>query len=225
MYIQHETLINERQPEIGGLAHTFGRLMFHLLGWRVTGVIPTIPKAVVVVGPHTTNFDGILLMLTRWVVRVELDWMVKIEWTRGPIGWLIRSLGGVGIDRSASFNAVEQAVNQFHQRDRWVLAIAPEGTRRKTDHWKTGFYWIAHGAGVPIVCGRVDYARRVVDVSPTLITTTGDLDADMALIFAQYEGVTARHPERISDRRVRPNQNDPVRRKPEDLSDHGATMS
>jgi 1-acyl-sn-glycerol-3-phosphate acyltransferase len=123
------------------------------------------------------------------------------HWLLGPI---VKALGGVSIDRRASFNAVEQAVQKFKERDDIWLVVAPEGTRRKTDHWKTGFYWIAHDAGVPIMMATVDYESKVIHLIEPLLYPTGDLEADMEKIWAEYRIARGRHPERAGDMRLRP---------------------
>lgn len=193
-----------RKPEVNILLHLLGRFIFWVTGWRAIGHVPENPKMIIVAGPHTSNVDGAIMVFTSWVVRVRLKWMVKIELTRGPLGWLIKALGGVPVDRSASRNLVDQIVQEFAARDDILLAIAPEGTRRKSDHWKTGFYWMAVKAEVPIMLGKLDYKHRTIDLSAPLLHPTGDIDADMAWIWAEYEGVTARFPEKVNDMRLRP---------------------
>lgn len=192
-------------PEINIVLHWLGRIGLGLLGWRVIGTPPRVAKLVVIAAPHTSNMDGLLMVLASWVVRVRMRWMVKAEWTRYPIiGALVRGTGAMGIDRSGSFNTVEQAVNEFAAHDRMTVVVPPEGTRRKTNHWKTGFYWIAVGAGAPILCAKIDYAQKTLDISGDLFHPTGDIEADMPHLWAEYEGVTARHPEKVSDFKLRP---------------------
>lgn len=203
---QHTTLVVNRPREVNIILHFIGRFYFWLRGWKVTGEIPSDPKMIVVAGPHTANMDGILLILTSWVVRVRLYWITKVEVTRAPvIGWLARAAGGVGIDRSRSFNTVTQVAEEFESRERLLLAVAPEGTRKKLDHWKTGFYWMAHKTGVRILCGRLDYKLKVVDLAQP-ITTSGDIEEDMEKIFDLYRGVNALHPEKVNDMRLRRSQ-------------------
>jgi 1-acyl-sn-glycerol-3-phosphate acyltransferase len=203
---QHTTLVVNRPREVNIVLHLIGRFYFWLRGWRVTGEIPADPKMIVVAGPHTANMDGILLILTSWVVRVKLYWITKVEVTRAPVlGWLARAAGGVGIDRSRSFNTVTQVVEELERRERLLLAVAPEGTRKKLDHWKTGFYWMARKADARILCGRLDYKLKVVDLAEA-ITTTGDIESDMERIFDLYRDVNALHPEKVNDMRLRPSQ-------------------
>jgi 1-acyl-sn-glycerol-3-phosphate acyltransferase len=142
------------------------------------------------------------MLVTAYAFGLRPIFLVKHEWTKGVMGPLVRFFGGMGIDRRNSRNAVEGAVDLMNQAERIMFVISPEGTRRKTDHWKTGFYWIAHGANVPMVCGFLDYKHKRSGVGPVIIPT-GDIDADCALIFDFYRNITALHPEKASDMRLR----------------------
>ena len=190
--------------EVNVIPHLFARFYFLITGWKIIGPPPPEPKFVAIAAPHTTNYDGLLINLVGWYARRKLRYMIKIEWTRGPIGWVLRQLGAIGIDRSASFNTVEQVTQMFDQNEQLVVAIPPEGTRRKTNHWRTGFYWIAHKAGVPILPCTVDYAKKEVTINNPLFYTTGDIGADMEVLWDYYRDITARHPEKVSDFRLRP---------------------
>ena len=187
------------------ILHWIARIFFLVSGWRVKGTLPNERKLVAIGAPHTSNYDGLLMLMMSWLLYLRMDWMVKAElgehWLLGPIA---KALGGVSIDRRASFNAVEQAVQKFKERDDIWLVVAPEGTRRKTDHWKTGFYWIAHDAGVPIMMATVDYESKVIHLIEPLLYPTGDLEADMEKIWAEYRIARGRHPERAGDMRLRP---------------------
>ena len=178
-------------------------IVLTVLGWRIIGITPNEPKMVVVAGPHTANMDGFLLVMTAWYLRVKLQWMVKAEILRPPLGWLVRWGGGVPIDRSSRHNTVAQAVQAFAERDKFVLVVAPEGTRSRSDHWKTGFYWIAHEAQVPLYMARMDYGRKVVEIKDGLLHTTGDIEADMERIWDVYRPIVARFPEKVSEMRLR----------------------
>jgi 1-acyl-sn-glycerol-3-phosphate acyltransferase len=154
---------------------------------------------------HTSNLDSVLMVLTAWATRTRLEWIVKDDWVKPPvIGHIIRALGGVPIDRSRSMNTVKQMANKFQQRDKLVLVIAPEGTRRKTNYWKTGFYWIAYEAGVPILLGLMDYGTRTIRLDRPLLIPSGDIEADMAQIWDALSGIQARYPERVSNMALRP---------------------
>lgn len=198
---------SNRTPEIGAIRHRFARFYFWLAGWQVTGEIPSDKKVVVLAIYHTTNWDGWNMVMTSWVVKTPIRWMVKVEWTTNPfIGWLVRGTGGIGIDRKASHDTVEWAVEQYQKMDSLVLAIPPEGTRKKTSHWRTGFYWIAHQAGVPIKIALLDYSKKQVNFSVPNIITTGDIEADMDIIWTHIRdsGIRGLHPEKQGDMKLRP---------------------
>ena len=121
--------------------------------------------------------------------------MAKTGLFRWPLGRFMRDMGGVAVDRSGGQNYVAAMADEFRRRKEFMLVIAPEGTRGATRQWRTGFYHIAVAAGVPIVCGTMDYATRSGGLGPAIMPT-GDYAADMARIFAFYGTSTARHPER-----------------------------
>lgn len=210
-------LQNDRKPRIPIIFRWFGLLYFWLAGWRLKGHIPDDPAMVVIAGPHSSNWDGWNVIMTSWVTRVRLRWMVKAEYTRGILGLFVRLTGGLGIDRSQRHNVVSQAADMLRQADDLLLLVAPEGTRLKTDHWKTGFYWIAHEAGAPMIGARMDYGRKVIDfVGP--FYTTGDIEADIQPIWQAYAEVSALHPERVSDKALRSKDLQPRSLEPMDSS-------
>jgi 1-acyl-sn-glycerol-3-phosphate acyltransferase len=170
-------------------------------GWQIQ-VQPPPPRCVVIGAPHTSNWDLPATLLLMLAANLRLRWVGKAVLFRGPLGWLMRALGGIPVDRSARGNFVEQMVDAFRASDALMIAILPEGTRRSATHWKTGFYYIALSAGVPIVLGYADYSRRVVGLGPAL-HPTGDIQADFEIIRAFYAGITGKHPERQSAIQIR----------------------
>jgi 1-acyl-sn-glycerol-3-phosphate acyltransferase len=134
--------------------------------------------------------------------QLDIQWMGKDSLFRGPFGFFFRAVGGLPIDRSASHNVVDQVVHEFNTRERMKLVIAPEGTRKQTDHWKSGFYHIARGAQVPVVLGFIDYKHKLCGVGPTL-QLSGDVEADMRIIRAFYAPITGKHPEQTGEIRLR----------------------
>lgn len=164
-------------------------------GWTVS-VPAELPRSCVVIGaPHTSAWDLPVTLLLMQATGLRLRWVAKESLFRWPAGALLRALGGLPVRRGARDNFVAQMVAAFAADDRLMLAILPEGTRSLAPHWKTGFYHIAVGAGVPLVLGYADYRRRLVGLGPTL-RPSGDIRADMATIGAFYAGVTGRHPAR-----------------------------
>lgn len=166
-------------------AQWFGRTALRLLGWRLRGHRPEEPKCVIPCVPHTSNWDLFYTLLAAMALRVPMVFMMKSNWFFWPLGPIFRWLGGVPVNRSKSTNAVEQMVKEFRERTYMNLCIPPEGTRKKVEYWKTGFYWIAVGAGIPLMPGVIKYDTREVGVGP-LIYLTGDIDSDFEKIREYY---------------------------------------
>ena len=171
------------------------RLILRLLGWKTDITLPDTPKYVIIGAPHTSNLDFFLMLLLMGISGLQLNWVGKDTLFRKPIGSVMRKLGGVPVNRRLSNRFVDQMVAAFKERDELALVIAPEGTRSKVHYWKTGFYYIAVGAGVPIVMAYVDASRKKVGIGPQLMPS-GDIQADFAAIKAFYEGKVGIHPER-----------------------------
>jgi 1-acyl-sn-glycerol-3-phosphate acyltransferase len=178
--------LGEAIPRRGGwLSRALGRAVLRLLGWRVTGAFPDEPKLVMIGAPHTSNWDFVVALAAAFSLRLGFSWVGKHLLFRPPFGWFFRWLGGIPVDRRASHGFVQQMVGEFARRPRFLLAIAPEGTRKAVDRWKTGFYHIAVGAAVPILMVTFDNARKAVHVGP-VVTPSGDLAADLERILALY---------------------------------------
>ncbi len=166
-----------------------------ICGWRREGRLPGIPKYVMIVAPHTSNWDMFVGMMIALSFLLKLNWLVKRSLFRWPFAGFIKWLGGIPIDRSKSSNVVAQSIQTFKENKEMVLAVAPEGTREKASYWKTGFYHIAKGADVPIVMGFIDYARKGGGIGPTLIPT-GDIEFDMQKIRFFYDKITGKIPDK-----------------------------
>jgi 1-acyl-sn-glycerol-3-phosphate acyltransferase len=165
-------------------------------GWHSVGPVPEPRRFVLIAAPHTSNWDFPYFLGVTDALGLDTHFMAKKSLFRWPIGGFMRQVGGVRIDRAAAKDTVQQMADEFARRDRFVLTIAPEGTRGAVAEWRTGFYRIAHAAKVPIVCGFMDYPSRTAGIGP-VIHPTGDYDADMAPAFAFYRGITGKHPERM----------------------------
>jgi len=185
-------------PLVVGLS----RFILRLCGWRIEGQIPAGPKYVLVAAPHTSGWDFFLWLALTYACRSRCVWMGKDSLFRPPFGVVFTWLGGIPIDRDSRNGVVGQAIETFGSVSEMVLAIPPEGTRKKTDHWKSGFYYIAQGAGVPLVLSFVDFERKAMGYGPMLIPN-GDIEADMAVIREFYKDVKAKYPENFSDVRLR----------------------
>src|SRR5437763_11128423 len=178
---------------VGWVLRGIGRFFLGLFGWRVEGRFPDAAKAVVIASPHTSNWDMPLMLAIAWVLGVRPAWLGKRELFRPPFGWVMRRLGGVPVDRTVRQNIVQQAVDRFAAVDRVQLVIPPSGTRSRASHWRSGFYHIARGAGVPIVCAFLDYRRKVGGIG-LVLQASGDVAGDMARIRAFYADITGKFP-------------------------------
>jgi 1-acyl-sn-glycerol-3-phosphate acyltransferase len=165
----------------------------HLKSWKLDVNMPVAPKFVLVGAPHTSSLDLFYALLMAHSTGIKMNWIGKDSLFRWPLGGPMRWLGGIPVQRQSRQNFVQQVVDIFNRLERLVIAIAPEGTRGRADHWKTGFYYIAQGAGVPIALGFVDYKDKVVGIGPT-IYPSGDIHADFTQIKEFYAGKTGRHP-------------------------------
>ncbi len=156
-------------------------------GWKLDGQLPADqPKCVLIAAPHTSNWDLPYTLMVAFALRLNIYWMGKQQLFRGPWGPVMRWLGGIAVDRSQSTNLVSASATAIRAADgAMCLVVPPEGTRSKTRQWKTGFYWIAHEAGVPIVMAYMDYPRKLSGLGP-VFQPTGNVDADMAAIKAWY---------------------------------------
>jgi 1-acyl-sn-glycerol-3-phosphate acyltransferase len=157
---------------------------------------------VAIVGPHTSNWDLVLLLAMACAFGVRISWMGKEAIFRAPFGAIMRWLGGIPVRRDTSRNLVAQMVDRFAASDRLVLAVPAEGTRSGADHWRSGFYHIARGANVPIATSFVDYSRKVGGFGP-MVTVTDDVVSDMDRIRGIYDGVVGKRPHLQGPARLR----------------------
>ncbi|MCC6895969.1 MAG: lysophospholipid acyltransferase family protein [Anaerolineae bacterium] len=171
------------------------RFIFWVVGWKVTGKVPNFPKMLLIGVPHTSNWDGAIFYVFSLAIRTHIKFIGKHTLFKFPFGGLMRFAGGIPVNRSTTLNAVDQIVDQFNQHERMAVIVAPEGTRSLTKHWKTGFYYIALKAQVPIVLGYVDYSRKEVGLGPNFMPT-GNIVEDFKIIQAFYADKVGRHPEK-----------------------------
>lgn len=190
------------RARIGPIQHWLGRRWLDLFGWRLVTETPPDRGFVLIAAPHTTAWDLPFMLATSYAMRVPIAWLGKRELFRGPLGWLLRRLGGIAVDRGARGDRVARAVEAFAADPGLVLAIPAAGSRTGKDHWKSGFYHIALGARVPIGLGYLDYARRTCGVGG-FVTPTGDVRADMAKIRAFYRDVRGKYPAQEGTPRLR----------------------
>lgn len=200
-----ETGIAAPGTEVHPLNQRLARLVLRLWGWRIEHwVLPPDVKKVVAIGEHhTANSDGFLMVLMTAAMGRKLSWLVKDELNKPVIGAMIRASGGIFVDRSAPRGTVQQAIDRIKQSDHIFLALAPSGTRSKTDGWRSGFYYMALGAEVPIALGYLDYKRKVGGIG-MLMTPSGSIEADESTFQQFYKNVSARYPQKVSTVRLKP---------------------
>lgn len=175
-----------------------GRLLLRLLGWRLEGAFPDLPKLVLIGAPHTSNMDGVVSFITLFALGLRAHTMIKDSAFKGPLGWLLRWLGALPIDRKSPKGVVEQTVEAFARDPQFVLLLAPEGTRAAAPEWKRGYWHVARGAGAPVLPVAIDYPRKRIRFGEPLTPGT-DYAADFARLLAFYAAHSApRHPERLS---------------------------
>jgi 1-acyl-sn-glycerol-3-phosphate acyltransferase len=173
-------------PQLGpSVAAPACRWLFRRCGWRVVGELPDVAKLVVIAAPHSSNWDVVWGLLVKVGLRLDVRFIGKREAFFWPLGLLLRNFGGIPIDRKDAHGVVGEMRRQFGARERFWLAIAPEGTRKKVDKWKNGFWRIAHEAGVPILPVYFHYPQKTIGFGP-LIHPGDDLGADMARIREFY---------------------------------------
>ena len=173
-----------------------GRAWLRAFGWEIEGGPPAVEKAVVVAAPHTSNWDLPFTLAVAWSLDLDIRWVGKHTLFERPVwGGFLRSLGGIGVDRRTSNDAVKSIAEVIRRHERILLIVPPEGTRSAAKRWKTGFYWIAVEAGVPIVLGFLDYGKKRGGLAE-LLHPTGDIAADFELLRRFYRDVRGKFPER-----------------------------
>lgn len=188
-------------PVLKSIVRWLSIFIFKVSGWRAEGDLPDVPKFVLIAAPHTSNWDLPLMLSLGFILRAKIYWMGKDALFQKPFGFIMEWLGGIPIDRSRSNDVVKQSIEEFQKSDQLILAVPPSGTRKKVVHWKTGFYYIAKGAEVPIALGYIDYRRKAGGIH-RLVYPTGNIESDMALITEFYSTVTGKYPQQMSGAKV-----------------------
>jgi len=182
------------------------KLIFFFSGWTKDeneNIPPEVQRCVIIASPHTSNWDLIYARSAFYLMGIPLRFTIKKEWLRPPFGWLVKKMGGLGIDRSPKEpgqprkSMTEAMIELFDEYQTLAMMVTPEGTRSLRTEWKMGFYHVAVGAGVPIALGYLDYKRKHAGVGP-IIHPSGDMDADLRKIMAFYRDIAPKHPEKFS---------------------------
>lgn len=176
-------------------------LIFKVTGWKTQGGLPKgIHKAVMVAAPHTSNWDFIYARAALFIMRIPVRFTIKKEWLRFPLSLILNPLGALPIDRTPKEkgkkkqSTVQVMTNLFKKHDRLIILVTPEGTRKRVDKWKTGFYYVALHADVPIILAYLDYAKKEAGIGPVL-QPTGNIEADIEAAKSFYRKVTPKFPE------------------------------
>ncbi|HEX5130465.1 MAG TPA: lysophospholipid acyltransferase family protein [Usitatibacter sp.] len=187
-------VLGDRIPLRGnGFTRAAGHAALRLLGWTVEGELPNLPKFVIAVAPHTSNWDFVVGLAAMFALDLRIGYLSKHTLFRWPFGALMRWTGGIPVDRSSPHGVVGESVTGFSRMERRVLAIAPEGTRSRVGRFKSGFLQIARGAGVPVVLATLDWGAKVVRLGPAF-DPGEDVEADRRRTEAFFAPVRGRKP-------------------------------
>ena len=178
------------------LSRAVGRLLLSLLRWQIKGKVHDAPKFVMILAPHTSIWDFYVGIAGMLAVGLHSSWFISSAYTWWPLGFFLRRLGGIPIDRNESHHLVSRIVESFDANDRMMVTLFPEGTRKKVARWRTGFWYIASEAGIPIQLVSFDYEKRITECGPVIVPTD-NIEADMKKIQEFYKHVRARHPEKF----------------------------
>lgn len=172
----------------------FSRFIFFITGWKIVGHPPQEKKFIMIAAPHTSNWDFLYARAAFYIMGIRLRYTIKKELFFFPLGILLKSMGGIPIDRKTKGNMVSKMVDLYNQYDDLTILITPEGTRSYSAEWKKGFYYIAEQANIPISLGYLDYAKKEAGIGP-LFWVSGDYEADLEKIKDFYRTITAKYPE------------------------------
>lgn len=196
----HKTIFDT--PVVNTVMRWFSVAALRLLGWKTEGIRPGAPRYVLIAAPHTSNWDFPYTLMLCFALRLRVYWVGKASLFRWPLGPLARWLGGIPVDRQASKNMVQTTIEAFQRQPHLVILVAPEGTRGYVSHWKTGFYHIAHGAGVPVALAYLDFKRKAGGIG-RMFDTSGDIGADMAQIQCFYRGISGKNQHQFDAAQIR----------------------
>ncbi len=192
--VMQTTIFNT--PILTPVLRLLAGLLLKLHGWKVVADERALKlkKYVMLGAPHTSNWDGYFFILAALKLKVTPQWMGKDKLFKFPLGGTMRWFGGIAVDRSKSNNLVEATVNQYKARDALIIAVPPEGTRGRAERWKTGFYHIARGAAVPVVCGFINFPKKEVGLGPAM-EMGENLARELARLGAFYADKIGKYPE------------------------------
>lgn len=184
------------------MMRSLAKFILRLWGWHADPVGPDLAKYVLIGAPHTTNWDFPLTLLGLTSMGVRFNWVAKHTLFRWPFNYFFEAIGGIPVDRRSGTAFLKHAIELFAQRDRFILAIAPEGTRSKSRYWKSGFYAIAMKAEVPIALGFIDYRKKRIGIG-AVISPSGDIEGDFEIIRKVYRDKVGKYPEKQGGIRIK----------------------
>lgn len=172
------------------------KFIFWLCGWKVVGDVPKeLGKFIMIAAPHTSNWDLLYARGAFYIMDINVRYTIKKELFFFPLGWFLRAMGGIPIDRKSKSNMIDKMIALYDDYDELCILITPEATRSHSKEWKKGFYHIANGANIPISLGYLDYKKKHAGVGP-LITPSGDYEKDIKVIKDFYREITPKYPEK-----------------------------
>jgi 1-acyl-sn-glycerol-3-phosphate acyltransferase len=170
-----------------------GLVAMRLMRWRMGGAFPDLSRFVLIIAPHTSNWDFFVALAAKFALGLECVWIGKHSIFRWPVAGLLRRLGGIAVNRASAHGVVHQLVAEFGKRERMVFALAPEGTRKRVEHWRSGYWHVARAAHVPIVPVGLDYSLKTIFIGPPL-TTSGSLENDERTLREFFAGMGPKVP-------------------------------
>ena len=188
----HKTMFDT--PILSPALSLLAKLILKVLGWSVVDNPDKPKKYVLIAAPHTSNWDLPYTLMVGFALRISVFWMGKQEIFDNPLGGLMKWMGGIPVDRSKANNLVSATAEQFKEASSLIITVPPEGTRKKVQRWKSGFYHIAHEAGVPICLGFLDFSTKTGGLGP-IFTPSGDFETDLPAIQKFYADKIGRNPE------------------------------
>ncbi len=180
------------------------KIFFKLKGWKIRGGIPVgIKKCVLIAAPHTSSWDFIYGSFAWTLFGMKVNYLIKKEWFKFPMGFFFRSLGGLPVDRSKHTNFVDAMVELVNSKKEIIVLITPEGTRKKVEKWKTGFYYLALKANIPIVLGKINFKKKEAVVDGHFMPS-GNIEKDFEIIHEFFKDAVGKNPENFSLEAIRP---------------------
>ena len=178
------------------------RVLLKLFGWDAVQGLPKFKKYVLIAAPHTSNWDFVIAMLAALAIGLRFKWLAKHTLFKNPIRPLLKFFGGVPIDRTVHSSVIDRVAKMFNDSEQIVIGITPEGTRSKTNYWKSGFYYIALSAKVPIYFAYLDYGNKKIGIGDHFFPM-GDINEDMKIIWKYYIGIKGKNPEKQGEIKIR----------------------